>query len=75
MKPKREIPKVVPEHLVDEFVGFMDAAYEFGAELPDGAFMEHVSDSAAYFRSQHNLSGSVNHMLHQYAKIKQEQQV
>ena len=49
---------MIPEHLKDEFLGFMRAAND--DSLPDGAWWAKLEDAAEEFMRQHKLGDDAN---------------
>jgi hypothetical protein len=54
----------IPEHLKDDFVGYMSVMDK--DELPDGAWWCVLEDSAIEFMKEHKLKGDSNTATHQY---------
>lgn len=54
----------IPEHLLSEFRGYMEAADDDDA--PDGAWFQMLEDAARQFMDDHKVKGCANTAAHQY---------
>lgn len=56
--------KPIPANLLDEFMGYMNAADDDDA--PDGAWFQILEDAAGEFMRMHKIKGDANDATHQY---------
>lgn len=68
--PKHPDYDEIPEHLYQEFMGFMGA--HDNDELPDGAWWCTLEQAAEQFIAKHGLKADANSATHQYLWEKQE---
>lgn len=62
----------IPDRLRDEFIGYMQHAYD-DDDAPDGAWFARMEDDAREFMKEHQLRGDENGAVHQLLKWKDPQ--
>ena len=63
----RKKKKLIPDHLRDEFLGWM-AAHDFD-DMSDGAWFATLETAAEQFIEKHNLNSCPNDAAHWYLRV------
>ena len=58
--------------LPDELIGWLDAAAEFGEDLPDGAWLQHMEDSVRGYNQTHHTRFEPNKTVMAWIESKQD---